>query len=302
MATATKWVEAYKTMCGTVQRDSQYRIVQPTNRDGTSATMYVDADRRQAVLFQMLQSSMWRDNPPAIHPQGLDPAHRYRVTMLDGGADADKYPANRQRGLLDAGWYSRAAERRFHWDSVPFSCSRVNSLRIASIRVSFDHSRPYPYILTCLAHPAWRKMATNLPVMPSPSHERIYVVWWEAIQGNDAIEAAQTKKGLVRRPALVSLGEDACRQRKLRRDYRPSRDRDIGENITRECPSDMVKRALASRSDISKGELKPDIGGRPSVALAIGLGGVGEQGESGTDPHLSAAADAANQPATARAK
>ncbi len=85
MATATKWVEAYKTIRGTVQRGSLYRIVQPTDRDRTSATMYVDADRRQAVLFQMLQSSMWRDNPPAIHPQGLDPARRYRVTMLDGG-------------------------------------------------------------------------------------------------------------------------------------------------------------------------------------------------------------------------
>ena len=85
-ATAAKWVAAYKTIRATVQRGRLYRIAPPSRDDATSATMYVATDGRQGVLFQMLHSSMWRDNPSALHPQGLDPARLYRVRMLGDGA------------------------------------------------------------------------------------------------------------------------------------------------------------------------------------------------------------------------
>jgi len=45
------------------------------------------------VLFQMLHSSMWRDNPGAILPLGLAPEQRYTVRMLSGGALPAGMPA-----------------------------------------------------------------------------------------------------------------------------------------------------------------------------------------------------------------
>lgn len=83
--TAAKWVAAYKTIRQTVQRGQLYRIDPPANDDSTSATMYVSQDRRQGVMFQMLHSSMWRDNPAPHRPQGLDPARAYKVSVLGGG-------------------------------------------------------------------------------------------------------------------------------------------------------------------------------------------------------------------------
>ncbi|MGP7796765.1 alpha-galactosidase [Sphingomonas sp. CLY1604] len=94
VATASKWIAAYKTIRATVQRGNLYRLVSPEASASTSATMYVGRDGRQAVLFQMLHSSMWRDNPPAILPQGLDPARRYAVRMLGGGALPAGVPAS----------------------------------------------------------------------------------------------------------------------------------------------------------------------------------------------------------------
>lgn len=92
-ATATKWIAAYKTIRPTVQRGRLYRLVSPDASASTSATMYVGKDQRQAVLFQMLHSSMWRDNPGAILPLGLAPEQRYTVRMLSGGALPAGMPA-----------------------------------------------------------------------------------------------------------------------------------------------------------------------------------------------------------------
>ena len=55
--------------------------------------MYVARDQRQAVLFQMLHSSMWRDNPGAILPLGLAAERRYSVRMLGGAALPAGVPA-----------------------------------------------------------------------------------------------------------------------------------------------------------------------------------------------------------------
>ncbi|WP_233150895.1 alpha-galactosidase [Sphingomonas mollis] len=91
--TASKWVAAYKTIRQTVQRGQLYRIDPPVRDNASSATMYVSQDKRQGVMFQMLHSSMWRDNPAPNHPKGLDPARSYAVSVLGGGALPDGVPA-----------------------------------------------------------------------------------------------------------------------------------------------------------------------------------------------------------------
>lgn len=90
--TAAKWVAAYKTIRQTVQRGQLYRIDPPSGDNASSATMYVATDRRQGVMFQMLHSSMWRDNPAAQHPRGLDAARVYAVRILGGGALPEGVP------------------------------------------------------------------------------------------------------------------------------------------------------------------------------------------------------------------
>lgn len=92
-ATAAKWIAAYKTILQTVQRGQLYRIDPPTRDNASSATIYVAQDRRQGVMFQMLHSSMWRDNPAAEHPQVLDPAQTYAVRVLGDSALPDGVPA-----------------------------------------------------------------------------------------------------------------------------------------------------------------------------------------------------------------
>lgn len=83
-ATATRWIAAYKSIREIVQRGELYRIAPPGPDASTSATLYVTPDKRHAVLFQMLHSSQYRDNPEALYPAGLDPVRRYRLRMLDG--------------------------------------------------------------------------------------------------------------------------------------------------------------------------------------------------------------------------
>jgi alpha-galactosidase len=91
-ATAAKWIAAYKTIRQTVQRGDRYRLIPPQGHE-TSATQYVSADRKQAVLFQMLHSSSHADVAEMIRPQGLDAARSYAVRMLGGGALPEDVPA-----------------------------------------------------------------------------------------------------------------------------------------------------------------------------------------------------------------
>ncbi|MEJ8629161.1 GH36 C-terminal domain-containing protein [Sphingomonas sp. I4] len=105
---------AYKTIRQTVQRGALYRLESPTGDNATAATMYVGQDKRQAVLFQMLHSSMWRDNPAAIHAQGLDPARTYAVRMLDGSAR----PAGVPERASGAYWMNRGLRAPLKGDFV----------------------------------------------------------------------------------------------------------------------------------------------------------------------------------------
>ncbi len=113
-ATAAKWVAAYKTIRNTVQRGRLYRIDPPTRDNASSATMYVAQDGSQGVMFQMLHSSMWRDNPAAEHPRGLEPASVYRVSMLGGGA----LPAGVPDRASGAYWMNRGLRAPLKGDYV----------------------------------------------------------------------------------------------------------------------------------------------------------------------------------------
>lgn len=112
IATAARWIAAYKTIRDTVQRGDLYRIAPPRADRATSATFYVSPDRKQAVLFQMLHSSMFRDNGAALRPQGLDPARRYRVRMLDGAALPDGVPGE----ASGAYWMERGLRAKLKGD------------------------------------------------------------------------------------------------------------------------------------------------------------------------------------------
>lgn len=104
--TARKWIAAYKEIRATVQRGDLYRIAPPRPGSATSATLYVAPDKGQAVLFQMLYSSMFRDNAGAIALDGLDPARTYKVRMLDGAALPDGVP-----GMASGAYWMRAGVR-----------------------------------------------------------------------------------------------------------------------------------------------------------------------------------------------
>jgi len=91
-AAAARWVAAYKEVRGTVQRGRLYRIDPPLDDAAASATMYVSADGGQAVMFQMLRGSMFRDDPTPHRARGLDAAATYAVRMLGGGLLPDGVP------------------------------------------------------------------------------------------------------------------------------------------------------------------------------------------------------------------
>lgn len=84
-ATATRMIADYKTIRATIQTGSLYRLARPDSSRPTSDTLYVANDKKQAVLFHMLQNYRARDNLPAIQLPGLDPDRRYKVRVLGGG-------------------------------------------------------------------------------------------------------------------------------------------------------------------------------------------------------------------------
>ncbi|MET0309163.1 MAG: alpha-galactosidase [Sphingomonas sp.] len=85
IAEATRLVGAYKQIRRTVQRGDLYRLISPEDNSPRSATFYVSADKKQAVLFAFLHSSTKLNAMPSIQLTGLDPAKRYRMRAI--GAD-----------------------------------------------------------------------------------------------------------------------------------------------------------------------------------------------------------------------
>jgi len=91
-ATAKRLVAEYKGIRSTVQQGNLYRLVSPANGSPRSATLSVSQDRKQAVLFAFLHSSMMRSAQPMIQLRGLDPDAVYTVRAIAGAA-APETPA-----------------------------------------------------------------------------------------------------------------------------------------------------------------------------------------------------------------
>jgi len=87
-ATAKRMVEEYKRIRATVQQGNLYRLVSPRNGSPRSATLSVSQDRKQAVLFAFLHSSMMRSAQPMAQLRGLDPNAVYTLRAIAGAAAA----------------------------------------------------------------------------------------------------------------------------------------------------------------------------------------------------------------------
>jgi alpha-galactosidase len=85
-AKAARLVAEYKRIRATVQLGNLYRLVSPRNGSARSATLSVSQDRRQAVLFAFLHSSMMRAAQHTIQLRGLDPGAVYTLRAISGTA------------------------------------------------------------------------------------------------------------------------------------------------------------------------------------------------------------------------
>ncbi|MEH3101730.1 alpha-galactosidase [Sphingomonas adhaesiva] len=100
---ATRMIADYKTIRETVQTGALYRLARPGDGGPTVDTLYVADDKRQAILFHMLQNYQARDDVPAIRLRGLDPDRRYTVRLAGGGKLPDGIPAS----ALGSRWMSQ---------------------------------------------------------------------------------------------------------------------------------------------------------------------------------------------------
>ena len=79
---ATKMVDYYKRIRGTVQEGKLYRLFSP--REGSlTANEYVSQDGKQAVLFAFLHSQQYLRPVPTIYLRGLDEGAVYRLQPMD---------------------------------------------------------------------------------------------------------------------------------------------------------------------------------------------------------------------------
>ena len=83
-ATARAYIAEYKTIRGTVQRGSLYRLLSPQDRAPWSATESVANDAAQAVLFAFQRQGEEARPFPTLHLRGLDAKARYRFRIIHG--------------------------------------------------------------------------------------------------------------------------------------------------------------------------------------------------------------------------
>jgi len=83
-AKARRLVEEYKAIRATIQFGNLYRLVSPRNGSARSATLSVSQDRKQAVLFAFLHSSMMRSAQQVIQLRGLDAGTVYSLRAISG--------------------------------------------------------------------------------------------------------------------------------------------------------------------------------------------------------------------------
>jgi alpha-galactosidase len=82
-AMAKKMIGIDKQIRATVQTGSLYRLLSPRESD-TTASEYVSADGRQAVLFAFRHSQQFETPAPSLHLEGLDAQATYTLTDLNG--------------------------------------------------------------------------------------------------------------------------------------------------------------------------------------------------------------------------
>ena len=85
-AKARRLVDEYKRIRATIQLGSLYRLVSPRNGSARSATLSVSQDRKQAVLFAFLHSSMMRSARQTIQLRGLETDTVYSLRAISGTA------------------------------------------------------------------------------------------------------------------------------------------------------------------------------------------------------------------------
>ncbi|MEO6923269.1 MAG: alpha-galactosidase [Bryocella sp.] len=88
-ATAKTMVAAYKEIRPTIQHGAQYRLVSPDNGSNFASMDYVSPDKKQAVLFAYVHSTMGGYAYPRVYLEGLDPAATYTVSSIYGKMSAD---------------------------------------------------------------------------------------------------------------------------------------------------------------------------------------------------------------------
>lgn len=84
MMQARALIAAYKDVRPLVQRGDLYRLISPLEGSSRSATLYVAPDRRRAVLFAFLHSSIMGEPQQPVRLAGLEPDRLYRLRPLDG--------------------------------------------------------------------------------------------------------------------------------------------------------------------------------------------------------------------------
>lgn len=93
LAWTERGVELYKERVRPiVQLGDQYRLVSPYSGEGFSSMIYVDDERRNAILFVYSFNFHFRDILPTVKLEGLDPAKNYRVEELLPASNADGTP------------------------------------------------------------------------------------------------------------------------------------------------------------------------------------------------------------------
>jgi alpha-galactosidase len=121
MAFATKMIAFYKQIRPTIQMGDLYRLRSPRTED-ESATAYVAADGKQAVLFVYRHSQQFNTPAPTVLLRGLDPNARYRVAALDPGKLHEKQPELTGAYLMSSGLHFNL---RNDYDSTAVVFDRV---------------------------------------------------------------------------------------------------------------------------------------------------------------------------------
>ena len=87
-ATAKRMVAAYHAVQPTIVRGNLYRLISPRDNSPFSSTETVSRDENQAVVFAFTHSTQEGRGFPLLQLQGLNPDARYKLTWIEGKAEA----------------------------------------------------------------------------------------------------------------------------------------------------------------------------------------------------------------------